>query len=272
MNGPLKHQARHTSLEICVDTLEGLEIAAACQVERIELCSCLSAGGLTPSPGMMQAAARLSCPTRAMIRPRDGDFSYSKGEVEMMLRDIDAVAEFGLEGVVIGANRLNGELDDIILNRLVSHAHAARLKVTLHRSFDLSPDLYASLAVVEQLGIDTVLTSGGALSAPEGIDALKDLVRAVASAEAPIELMAGVGVNAANAREIVDHTGVKWLHGSCSLPRSVVSSQAERLGYSSIDHRRTDAAEIERLQHLLSAPAQTDRAGEPSVSAQFALR
>ncbi len=240
-----------TRLEVCVDTLEGLEIAAANGVDRIELCSCLSAGGMTPSLGIMRVAVALPCPTRVMIRPRDGDFTYSTGEIDMMLHEIDAVAGLGLDGVVIGANHLSGELDEAVLRRLTDHARTANLNVTLHRSFDLAPDLRAALAIAAGLGIDSVLTSGGALEAPKGIEALRDLVDAAHTNGNTLEIMAGVGVGSKTAREIVEGAGVDWLHGSCSRPRAIVSPEAQRLGYSTPDHRRTDATEITRLLAVL---------------------
>lgn len=239
-------------LEVCVDTHEGLEIAAARGADRIELCTCLSAGGLTPSLGMMEIAARLACPTRAMIRPRDGDFTYSTGEIDMMLRDIDTVADTGLEGVVLGANHAAGHLDEATLERLVGHAKRQNLKITLHRSFDLAPDLVAALAVARDIGFDAVLTSGGEADAPTGTEALASLVAASKTAGNAIEVMAGVGVGARTVRDLVVRTGVEWVHGSCSLPRMVVSQEALRLGYSSPDHRRTDPDEIARMLEILA--------------------
>lgn len=239
-------------LEVCVDTREGLEVAAARGADRIELCTCLSAGGLTPSLGMMEIAARLACPTRVMIRPRDGDFTYSAGEIDMMLRDIDTVAQASLEGVVLGANHAAGNLDEATLTRLVGHARSQNLKVTLHRSFDLAPDLVSALGIARGLGIDAVLTSGGEADAATGADVLKALVTAAKAADGKIEIMAGVGVGAKTVRDLVARTGVRWVHGSCSLPRMVVSQEALRLGYSSPDHRRTDPDEITRMLDILA--------------------
>lgn len=239
-------------LEVCVDTHEGLEIAAAHGADRIELCTCLSAGGLTPSLSMMEAASRLACPTRVMIRPRDGDFTYSHGEVDMMLRDIDTVAALSLEGVVLGANHAAGHLDEMALGRLAGHAKRQGLKVTLHRSFDLAPNLVTALAIARDLGIDAVLSSGGEMDAPSGVKTLKALVAASKTAGNRIEVMAGVGVGSKTVREIVARTGIAWVHGSCSLPREIVSQEALRLGYSSPDHRRTDPEEISRTLEILA--------------------
>ncbi len=252
---------RRVRLEVCVDTLEGLEIAVASGSDRVELCSSLVVGGLTPGPGMMGVAAALPCPTRVMIRPREGDFIYSANEVEMMMRDIDAVAELGLEGVVIGANRPGGELDENVLRRLAGHAVAAGLKTTLNRSFDLAPDLQAALAVAADIGFDSVLTSGGQPDALTGVDALRALVDGARKHGRRIEIMAGAGVHSQTVRSIVEHTGIGWVHGSCSRPRAVTSPDALRLGYVSTRHRSTDGAEIARLLRVLDALGEAAEAG-----------
>jgi copper homeostasis protein len=239
---------RNLGLEVCVDTTEGLEIAARHGADRIELCASLNVGGLTPSTGMMRLASTYAGPIRVMIRPRQGDFIYSEAEVGMMLHDIDSVAGFGLDGVVIGANRLNGELDGDLLDRLISHAKAAHLKVTLHRAFDVTPDIHAGLAIAKALGVDSILTSGGATDALKGADTILSLVE---SAAGSIELIAGVGLTTKNVRELITRSGVSWVHGSCSLPRSVKSPSSERLGYSAEHYRRTDAAAITRLRAIL---------------------
>jgi copper homeostasis protein len=252
---------REVRLEVCVDTPDGLGIAVASGSDRIELCSSLISGGLTPSLGMMNLAAVLSCPVRVMIRPREGDFTYSAAEVDLMMRDIDGVAEAGLDGVVMGANRPGGELDETVLRRLVGHAAAAGLKTTLHRSFDLTPDLQAALAIASDLGFDSLLTSGGAPDALSGRDALRDLVMQAQADGRHIEIMAGVGVGSKTARAIIEHSGIGWVHGSCSRPRPAISPDAVRLGYASPRHRMTDGAEIVRLLRVLEALGEAAETG-----------
>ena len=240
-------------LEICVDTAEGLEIATAHGADRIELCASLGIGGLTPSVGMMRLAKTIGFPTRAMIRPRQGDFTYTDTELTMMRDDIDSVAAIGLEGVVIGGNRLNGELDTALITKLTRHAKAAGLKVTLHRSFDLVPDPVEALVFAQNLGIDTILTSGCAPAALEGVDVLARLMTYLQTHPATprIEIMAGVGINARNVGEIVRNTGVRAVHGSCSKAQTPIAgaSGASEFGYA--DHRRTDMQRIVDLRQAL---------------------
>lgn len=238
--------SRGPFLEVCVDTTEGLDIAARHGADRIELCASLTVGGLTPSTGMMRLATTYDTPVRVMIRPRQGDFIYSEAEIGMMLHDIDAVADFGLDGVVIGANTPGGELDREVMKRLTSRAKAGDLKVTLHRAFDITPNLHEALATAQALGIDSILTSGGATDALKGADTIRGLVAA-----AQIELIAGVGLTTDNVRDLITRSGVSWVHGSCSLPRPIESPASLRLGYCSEHHRRTDAAAIDRLRAIM---------------------
>ncbi len=200
-------------LEVCVDTVAGLHAAVANGAGRIELCAALDSGGLTPSAGFMRAASGCGVPVHAMIRPRAGGFAYSAAELAVMEQDIAAARAAGLAGVVIGAARPDGTLDGAALQRLL-HA-AAGLSVTLHRVFDLAPDLPVALEQSVALGIGRVLTSGGARVAQDGRVALAGLVRA---ARGRIVVMAGSGVSSANAAGLVRDTGVVEVHASCRKP------------------------------------------------------
>ncbi len=250
-------------LEICVDTVEGLHIATNNGADRIELCASLGAGGLTPSVGMLRLASSIACPTRVMIRPRQGDFTYSEAEMTLMLHDIDMVADLGLEGVVVGANHLSGELDEARLLRLTTHAKAAGLMVTLHRSFDITPDLLDALQIAQGIGVDTILTSGGATTALAGVDILAQLVRAVQAnpTSNPVEIMAGVGVNAKTVGEIIARSGVQSIHGSCSSIQDAPTGKAGAFGFSLPEQRRTDAQLVRQLRDAL--PRHTHRTSAP---------
>lgn len=115
--------------QVCVDTPQGLAAAVANGADRIELCSALSVGGLTPSRGLMQQAARLAAPFKtpvvAMVRPRAGDFVFTEKEVNVMVADIRAAWEAGLAGVVVGVSRPDGALDEGALAALVKEARDA---------------------------------------------------------------------------------------------------------------------------------------------------
>ena len=158
-------------LEVCVDDAQGLATALAGGADRIELCSSLIIGGLTPPRSFMRHAAGLTrLPVYPLLRPRLGDFTYSAVEVAMIADDIDAARDAGLTGVVIGASRDDGTLDADALGRLVKAA--AGLDLTLHRAFDLVPDPFAALETAIALGFRRILTSGCARTVSLGWDTI----------------------------------------------------------------------------------------------------
>ena len=206
-------------LEVCVDTIDGAIAAQAGGADRIELCAALSEGGLTPSTGLMVAAAGLDVPSYAMIRPRSGLFVYSEAEIQVMLDDIAAVKEADLAGVVLGAQTPDGTLDTRVLGRLLAAAEG--LGATLHRVIDIVPDPLAALEQAIALGFERVLTSGGAAAAVEGTEMIRAMVQQAAGR---ITIMPGSGLTEDNISDFVAQTGVVEVHASCA----VTASEGER--------------------------------------------
>jgi copper homeostasis protein len=197
-------------LEICVDSPDGLRQAVAGGADRIELCSALGLGGLTPSPGMIAAARECPLPCHAMIRPVPGDFVPRDGGIEAVLADIAAIRAAGLAGVVIGVMTPSGDLDAEALMRC--RDVAGGMDVTIHRAIDICRDQMAALEVAISCGAVRILTSGTAPTAIQGADRIAALC---AMAEGRIEIMAGSGVDDGNARALMA-TGVDALHSSCA--------------------------------------------------------
>lgn len=200
-------------LEVCVDTIEGAWAAVSGGAGRIELCSALSEGGLTPSAGLMSAAAGLPVPVYAMIRPRAGLFQYSQEEEKIMAKDIETARSIGLAGVVLGAQSRDRNLDHDMLARLL--AKASGMGKTLHRVIDTVPDPLIALETAIDLGFERILTSGGKPAASQGLPLIKQLVEA---ADGRIGIMPGAGVTPENVRDIIQATGIRELHASCSVP------------------------------------------------------
>src|SRR6056300_1646603 len=109
-------------LEVCVESVAGLMAAKKGGADRIELCSSLSEGGLTPSAGLMQAAAQAGFPCHVMIRPRASDFNYNPRDIEIMAHDISTARSYNLSGVVFGIEDGDGQLDIKSLGRLKDKA------------------------------------------------------------------------------------------------------------------------------------------------------
>lgn len=230
-------------LEVCVEDIAGLKAAVEGGGDRIELCSALPLGGLTPSTGLMAAAAKIPVPAYAIIRPRAGSFVYSADELEVMKRDIDAARAAGLPGVVLGASMPDGRLDLDALTILTAQAEG--LGKTLHRAFDLVPDVEEAVRVAISLGFERILTSGGARTAAEGVAMLE---QAIAAAAGRISIMPGSGVTLATVGQLWPRLQVSEIHASCSATASEADERVIALGFSPPSVRRTDAATVRALK------------------------
>ena len=235
-------------LEVCIDNLESLHLAVEGGADRIELCSSLALGGLTPSFGFMKKAAQLSSiPVYAMIRPRQGDFIFDAEDIECMLEDIEAASIAGLTGVVLGVTKSDGSLDMNTLEKLTQKAKSLNLGMTLHRAIDVSPDYKLALEQAIQLGFERVLTSGLAPTAESGLAVLEDMVQL---AKGRIDIMAGAGVNAENASLLLQSSKVNALHLSGKTTRdSLMNRTSEaKMGNQDIDDYLIPVTSSEKIR------------------------
>lgn len=237
-----------TGLEVCVDDADGLAAAIEGGADRIELCAALSIGGLTPTAGLMALAGPPPVPVYAMIRPRPGDFVFSAGDLDMMRRDIDAVRDAGLAGVVLGASLADGGLDAPMLRKLTGHA--AGLGLTLHRAFDLVPDFNDAMELAIELGFERILTSGGAKSAPQAIDRLAELVELAAGR---LSIMPGSGVTLDTVDALLARLSVSEVHSSCSIREPAHDPRLLSMGFVTEDRRRTDTTTVQAMKAKLAA-------------------
>lgn len=197
-------------LEICGDSFESAQLAAEYKFKRIELCANLSEGGTTPSFGMVQKCASLkTIEVHVMIRPRPGSFVCSQTDLDIMARDMVAAAIAGAKGVVFGCLTKENELDLQATLYLAEVALKQKLEFTFHRAIDSTPDSLKTLAHLHKMGFSRVLTSGSKTSVNDGLHQLKEMVSF--SQKNPIQIMAGGGVNAVNAKPLVD-LGIHALH------------------------------------------------------------
>jgi copper homeostasis protein len=222
-----------TNLEICIESCFGIDAAVEGGADRIELCSSLKYGGLTPSLDVLKLASECDIPSRSMIRPRKGNFIYSSEELKQMQGDIDMVRSFNIEGVVFGATLPNGNLDQDLLEELISNSN--NLKKTLHRAVDTMHKTIESVQVGIELGFDTILSSGGEKSALEGLSVLSDM-QLLASGK--IQVMPGSGVNSITAKKILNSHHFDWIHSSCSINKNA--------------DRYTDVESIKSLKNAIS--------------------
>ena len=181
-------------LEICVDSLASARAAIRGGADRLELCSALAVGGLTPYLALLEQIRRESnIPIRCLMRPRPGDFLYTKEEIAQMETQIRRFRDSGADGFVIGCLDAGGELDEKALEPLIRAAEGCGL--TLHRCIDVSMEPFQIYIDAAYLGFDTVLTSGGAANCRAGAETIADLLRWRDACDGP-EVLIGAGVNA----------------------------------------------------------------------------
>jgi copper homeostasis protein len=229
-------------IEVCVDSVASAVAAQRGGAARVELCSDLLEGGITPSAGLIATTrSTISIGLHPIIRPRPGDFCYSDQEMEIMRHDIETAKELGADGVVVGILDPHGNVDVERTRELVELARP--LSVTFHRAFDMSSDLLRSLDLVCQTGADRILTSGGEQTCLEGMAVIASLVK---SARGRISIMAGGGIGPKDAPSIVEHTGVKEIH--VGLSSSVASPMLYRNPRVTIS--RAKGREYDRIQVL----------------------
>ena len=210
--------------EVCAGNMASVEAAANAAAERIELCSALHIGGITPPLDTLKQA-RTRFPDmiiHVLIRPRGGNFVYNKEEVDSMVHDITDMLPWA-DGIVCGALTADADIDISAMRRLI---HAAQGKpFTFHRAFDVCRRPFEVLDQIIELGCDRVLTSGQRPTAEQGIDLLSQLQEYAAGR---IIIMPGGGVTSVNARRILDLTKCHEIHGSASLETGITRESEVR--------------------------------------------
>ncbi|MBD2754654.1 copper homeostasis protein CutC [Spirosoma validum] len=199
-------------IEVCAFSLESCLTAQQAGAGRIELCGGLADGGTTPSAGLIQQARQhLTIPFYVMIRPRGGDFMYTATELDVMKADILMAKTLGADGIVLGVLQADGTVNEAQTRELIELAKP--LPVTFHRAFDMTRDPLEALEAVIRTGAVRILTSGQHQNVEAGLSTLRQLAELAAGR---IEIMAGAGVNAQNAKPLIE-AGVDALHLSGSV-------------------------------------------------------
>jgi copper homeostasis protein len=201
--------------EVCVDSAEAAIAAQEGGADRVELCSDLLEGGLTPSHGTLAVAReRLRIGIMAMVRPRGGDFCYTDTELAVMREDLLTAKRLGANGVVFGLLNPDGTVDRERTQEFI--ALARPLPVTFHRAFDVSRDPFEALDTLIGLGVDRVLTSGQEPSVLEGLDLIVALVKRAARR---IIVMPGGGITERTIGRIAPVCGATEFHFASLEPR-----------------------------------------------------
>ncbi len=210
-------------LEVCVDSLASARAAAAGGADRLEVCSALAIGGLTPYLALVeQIKAELNIPVRCLMRPRAGDFLYEPEEIAMLRTQIRQLRHAGADGFVIGCLTPEGELDGEAMKPLIDACDGRGM--TLHRAVDVSRDPISVWRQAGKMKIDTVLTSGGAGSCLEGMETIRRML-ALRKSEGGPEVLIGAGVKAAVIRRFrVEMPDARCFHmsGKTEVPSGML--------------------------------------------------
>ena len=218
-------------LEACCDSLQSCLNAQKGGAWRVELCSALELGGLTPSSATIQLATQYTTmPIMVLIRPRVGDFFYSRYEIQTIRREIDNCKAMGATGVVIGLTEDDGTVPMKSLRDLVQAARP--MEVTFHRAFDLTPNPFEATETIIEAGCDRILTSGQQVRAEQGIELIANLQEKYGN---DIRFMVGSGVHAGNIPAFAK-CGITEFHMSGSRPvETGKSSDLFALNYAETD-------------------------------------
>lgn len=235
-------------IEVCVDNAESAITAAKAGADRLELCSALSEGGLTPSKGLIEyVVSHVKIPVFVLIRPRSGDFLYSRAEYDIIKSDIFSAKVAGASGIVIGMLNSDGTIDTCRMKEVINMSNP--LPVTFHRAFDMTADTYNSLEKVIEIGCKRILTSGGRLTAAAGSSLIAKLAQ---KAGDRIIIMPGAGINNRTFSELIEATGCSEYHLSGST-KSSKRMKYENLSLAEVfpsAYNITDKAKIEEICNI----------------------
>jgi len=232
-------------VEVCCENIESTIIASKYGADRIELCSSLAIGGLTPTAATIQILKNfIPTPIMVLIRPRAGDFTYTAFEKKLMLQEIEQSLEAGAAGIVVGALNEHNEIDIPFMKKI--KAIGKDCKTTFHRAFDFVANPKAALKKLIDLGFDSVLTSGGKSTAIKGKENLKDCIK---WANNNIQIMPGAGINSYNVKELIDYVSPNEIHFSA---KKIISKTTDSSPFN-IDYFLTDKEELKKIKSIIDA-------------------
>lgn len=217
-------------IEICCGSYEDALAAYRGGAKRIELNSALHLGGLTPSLGtLLLAKKNTDLKVIAMVRPRGAGFHYSLADFDTMKLDAELMMQNGADGIAFGCLDKGGNIEKGQTLEIIEVIKKYHGEAVFHRAFDCVRNPYESIEILISMGVDRILTSGLKAKAMDGIPLLADLQKKYGH---QIELLAGSGINASNAKEIMDRTGIFQVHASCKGWRNDPTTMGEEVTYA----------------------------------------
>lgn len=241
-------------LEICCGSYEDALAAYRGGAKRIELNSALHLGGLTPSLGaLILTKKNTDLKVITMIRPRGAGFYYSQADFETMKIDAELMMKNGADGIAFGCLDEHGNIEEEQNREIIDIVKKYHGEVVFHRAFDCVQNPYEVMEKLIEMGVDRVLTSGLKAKAMTGIELIADLQKKYGD---KIEILAGSGINASNAKEMMDRTGIWQVHSSCKGWMTDPTTTGEEVSYSYAAEPHTndyDVVDVELVKKLVSS-------------------
>ncbi len=241
-------------VEVCCGSYEDCIAAYNGGAKRVELNSALSVGGLTPTLATLKRVKRdTELKVICMDRPRAAGFCYSQSEFETMLEDAEILLENGADGIAFGFLQEDGNICLPYVEKMVDFIHSYGKEAVFHRAFDVTPDPFLSMDILTDLGVDRVLTSGQQAKAKDGMNLIQQLQ---AQYGEKIEILPGSGINAQNAKEVIEQTGVNQVHSSCKNYQTDPTTSSDSVTYAYLTEPHTndyDVVDVELVKNLVKA-------------------
>lgn len=238
-------------IEVCAGSYQDCIAAYQGNAKRVELNSALSVGGLTPSvASLIRVKKETDLTVICMVRVRAAGFSYEKEDVEIMFEDAKILLEHGADGIAFGFLNEDGTICEEDTKRMIDLIHSYNKEAVFHRAFDVTPDAFEVIETLIDLGCDRVLTSGQKSKAMEGIDLIKVLNNQYGE---KIQILPGSGMNAENAKMMMNYTGVYQVHSSCKSYKADATTTKNGVSYSYLasphenDYDVVDVALVKKL-------------------------
>ncbi len=221
-------------IEICCCSVDDAVQAYHGGADRVELNSCLEAGGLTPSIGSLEVAKqKIEIPIIAMVRPRTGGFCYTHLEFEAMKRDTYALLQAGADGIAVGILKENGMIDTARMKEILEICHSFHKEAVCHRAIDVTPDPIVAAQTVAELGFDRILSSGGKQRCIEGIQTLNEMYKCLGT---KIEILACGSIRPNNLAQIISQTDIHQFHMSLTSTIHDTSMENKDIQFNGVSY------------------------------------
>lgn len=222
-----------TTVEICTGSYADCMAAFHGGAERVELNSALSVGGLTASVAVLRRVKKeTTLKVICMVRPRAGGFCYDEAETKIMMEEARLLLENGADGIAFGFLHADGTVHRERTLQMSELIHSFGKEAVFHRAFDVTKDPFQAMQVLLSCKIDRLLTSGQRAKAMQGAELIAQLQDCFGDR---IEILAGSGVNAQNAGELLARTGIRQVHSSCKGYRLDPTTASEHVSYAYLD-------------------------------------